>query len=174
MIKRLVGLSIVLGPLTGCGLFNDTGSPNLCPALRILAEARDQSRFRQVETPDAGDLAFEAQVLSVNGLCNIEERILDATVSIEFEIMRGPALPERKAEIRYFISQVKTGEQIAYYDAFRQTALFQPNQRRIRFIESVNYSFTMPAGTTLRDYQIIVGFRLTPAELDYNRRRKPL
>ena len=89
--------------------------------------------------------------------------------------IRGPANHDREAQFDYFVSVVDSERDVLNKQIFGVTVKFPGNLTRVSLTDNdppVTVDIPLAAGRDATDYQIFVGFQLTPDELEYNRRRR--
>ena len=92
-----------------------------------------------------------------------------ATISIGLELTRGPASANRTAHAAYYIA-VADGDKILDKTVYPIHAEFPPNTEHLRLAgDEIDLRLPTEGKTTAANYRVIVGFQLTPAELDLNR-----
>ncbi len=156
--------------LSACAAPEDAFAPP-CPRPSIPRDFNDLHRFRGAGR-DITDSVLEGRITGVNGACARDGAdTVVATVSISLELTRGPAAPDRTAEVGYFIA-VSEGERILDKQVFRLKAEFPPNTERLRLTgDQVELRLPVSPDKTAAAYRISAGFDVTPAELEYNRQR---
>ena len=88
-------------------------------------------------------------------------------------MQRGPADRSRAAEFDYFVAVADPQRNILAKEVFRVQFKFAPNEQRVGTVEEIEPRIPLKARADGVDYQIIVGFQLTPEEIEWNRTRKP-
>ncbi len=92
---------------------------------------------------------------------------------VKLDLTRGPASRSASEDVAYFVS-VSKGQTILDKKVYRLTASFPGNSDRARLTtDEVDLVLPVDDKTQGDAYSILVGFQLTPAELDFNRRRGP-
>jgi hypothetical protein len=147
-----------------------------CPTLTLPADLADLTRHRPGSPPDLSTVVLGARVTAVDAHCKRGrgDRSVDATISMRFQIDRGPAAPSRAVQIPWFIALLDANNNVINRQTFVLPAQFGANTTRAA-VSSQPVEISFPVGQERRaqDYRIMVGFQLTQEELALNRRRGP-
>ncbi len=154
----------------GCESTENKFAP-ACPQLSLLEDASDLTRFAG-PTQDAATLVLTARISAVPAHCSSGgPGKVKATLHVVADVVRGPAATGTSATVPYFVALVD-GDKILNEQDFVLRPAFRPNSDRVS-VRDLDIDLTMPVTKThsAAAYQIFVGFRLTPAELAYNRKQ---
>ncbi len=147
-----------------------------CPTLTLPADLADLTRYRPGSPPDLSSVVLDARVTAVDANCRRGRRdqSVDATISMRFQIDRGPAAPSRAVQLPWFIALLDADNNVINRQTFVLPAQFGVNTTRAA-VSSQPVEISFPVGQERRaqDYRIMVGFQLTEDELAQNRRRGP-
>jgi hypothetical protein len=147
-----------------------------CPTLSLPADLADLTRYRDGAPPDLTTVVLDAKITGVDANCRRGRRdqSVDATISMRFQLDRGPAAPTRQVQIPWFIALLDANNNVINRQSFVLPAQFGANTTRAA-VGSQPVQITFPVGQERRaqDYRIMVGFQLTESELALNRRRGP-
>lgn len=160
--------------LAACGPARNEFPPT-CPRPAILAEAADFDRYRGngPGPHDLTELELHGRIVGVQGSCVLPggQSALSVSVSAIIELTRGPAMQGRGAEISFFVTELQ-GSAIIDKQSLVSTVAFPPNVDRMT-LQSGNLNLALPITPekTGASYTILVGFQLTPAEMEANLRR---
>jgi len=147
-----------------------------CPTLTLPADAADLTRYRPGSSPDLSTVVLDARVTAVDASCRRGRRdqSVDATISMRFQMDRGPAAPSRAVQLPWFIALLDKDDNVVTRQTFVLPAQFSANTTRAAVSsQPVEISFPVSSERRVQDYRILVGFQLTPDELALNRRRGP-
>ncbi len=169
--SALALLALVAGTLGGCGP-NEQFAP-ACPKLVLLPDAADITRFAPTGH-DITDLVLSGRVTAVPASCKWDGRTkVAAELSVTADLTRGPAAKTRTASVRYFVT-VLQGDRILDQQDEVLSTVFPNNIDRVSVSgEPIELSLPVTPQRSAAAYQIVVGLRLTPEELAYNRRHSP-
>lgn len=176
-MKRL-GLGLVAAlALAGCGTpgLDDLLVP--CPTLVLPADVADLTRHQPGSQPDLSTLILDARVIGIDGSCRRGRRdqSLDSTISVRFQMDRGPAAASRAVQLPWFIAvlDARTNEMVSR-QSFVMNGQFATNTTRANVTsQPVEISFPVGGERRVQDYRVLVGFLLTEDEVALNRRRGP-
>ncbi|UPY37825.1 hypothetical protein [Sediminicoccus sp. KRV36] len=175
---RLRGLVILVAlALAGCGQqrLDDLLVP--CPTLVLPADLADLTRHQPGAQPDLSTLILDARVTGIEGSCRRGRRDLsiDSTISVRFQMDRGPAAETRAVQLPWFIALLDAQtNQVLTRQSFVMNGQFAVNTTRANVTsQAVEISFPVSADRRIQDYRVMVGFLLTEDEVALNRRRGP-
>ncbi|NWG47064.1 MAG: hypothetical protein HXY25_11040 [Alphaproteobacteria bacterium] len=162
-------LPLVLG-LAACG---GASSAELarCPRAGVLSDASSVTAF--ADPAGAGDVRFRGEITNVVLACDPGKREVDSELTLTFRGELGPAAQARTETTAYFVAVVDSAGTVLAKDIFPVQMTFPEGQRVIAFEDRIDrVRIPVAAGMSGAAYEIIVGFDLTPAEVDYNRARR--
>jgi hypothetical protein len=173
---RLLPLVLLAGLAGSCGVPPDKFAP-ACPAISFLNEAADLTRFRP-GGQDVTDMILDGKLTSVQGNCaaGAKDKPTDpdtvvTTMKVGIDLTRGPAARDRVATVTFFVAATEAGRVLDEQD-YRLGATFPANIGRGTFAsQDIVLKFPVSKQKSAAAYHVYVGFRLTPDELAYNRKR---
>ncbi len=141
------------------------------PPAAILRDANDLLRYRGAGR-DLTDSVLAGRITNIGGSCTRDgPTVVAATVTVGLELTRGPAARGRTADVAYFVA-VSRGDRVLDKQVYHIRPEFPENTDRIRLSgDSVDLRLPVREGQGAGDYQVTVGFQLTPQELAANRAR---
>jgi hypothetical protein len=176
MMRPGLGLLAALA-VAGCGgpAMDDLLVP--CPTLVLPTDVADLTRYQAGSQPDLSTLVLDARVTGIEGSCRRGRRdqSLDSTISVRFQVDRGPAAAGRGLQLPWFIAllDARTNEVVSR-QSFIMNGQFAVNTTRANVTsQPVEISFPVGAGRRVQDYRVLVGFQLSEDEVAMNRRRGP-
>ncbi|MDB5414309.1 MAG: hypothetical protein JWR10_2644 [Rubritepida sp.] len=178
-MRLALGLPAVLAAMVvaGCAPQRIEDLLVSCPTLALPADVADLSRYTPGTPPDLSTLILDARVVAVDANCRRGRRdqSIDATLSLRFQMDRGPAASSRSFELPWFIAVLDARtDDVVSRQTFTLPAQFGANTTRSSIsTQPVDVSFPTGNGKRAQDYRILVGFLLTPDEVAMNRRRGP-
>lgn len=146
-----------------------------CPRLTLPADVADLTRHLPGAPPDLSTLVLDARVTAVDGNCRRGRRdqTVDVGVSLRIRAERGPAAQGRAAQLPWFIA-VLDGDTILSRQSFTLPVVFAANTTRAEVqTDSIDVAFPVGGTRRIQELRILVGFQLSPEELELNRRRGP-
>jgi hypothetical protein len=155
--------------LAGCGSGSADQHGPECPQLHLLPDAADLTRSRG-DTADLLEQVLSAHITAVPATCAPGKNgFVDAKLQVVMEAARGPAATGRTAQIPYLVTVTK-GQQILDQKMYVIDTKFPDNVDRLTLTgEEIDMAFPVTPEQPASAYTIYVSFRLTAAELAYNR-----
>lgn len=156
----LAVLALLLG---GCqGYF--TGP---CPAAGVLADTD-----RIVLAESSGKEGYRAEILRAHSTCRYTAR--DAfTAEVEFPIaVSAPDGAGGQVVLPYFVAVTAADRQVVRREAGTVAVELDEGGRAVERVKIDDIKIAIAEGRTGADYEILVGFQLTPEQLARNRARR--
>jgi hypothetical protein len=179
--RRAAGVAALLtlpAMLAGCSsLFGGdddqaaatAAAPVRCPRVAVLRDAAEITEFRQGGGRDLTDVVSRAAVLDFTGNCRPEE----GRVTVDFRLVlgaeRGPAWQGQQPNPQYFIAVADPDGQVLSKQVFDAPMRFPEGQGRTGSIEELSQTIPIAGSRRPQDYQVFVGFQLTPDQVQFNR-----
>lgn len=156
--------------LGGCGLFQRP-PPGPCPRVSILHDAAKLVLFKSGPGRDLIDVEFEGEITLIGGNCGYvdDDRSIRMRLEIRIAVMRGPAARGPTVDVPYFVAIVGPDQKILVKQVFQSPIEFAENRRRAGALEETVQTIPLQDGQTGANFEVLVGFQLTAAQLDYNR-----
>lgn len=168
----------VAAGLSACGSLNfldDTPLPP-CPQVRLLGDANKLTQFRQGPGRDPTDVAFEVEIVGIDGVCEFKDTNTTVTVTTTIGIAatRGPASQGDVAtNAAYFVAVVDNTGQVLAKEVFDSRLDLPAGRRRTGVAEET--AQRIPLGTRkTSEVEILVGLQLNEDQLRFNRERRGL
>jgi hypothetical protein len=162
--------------LAGCGMFGSStteGGTSLypCPAVGVLQETENVTLVRG-SGADLTDVVLKAEMGRVVSKCTYNTSASTITVDLAFDGLAelGPAATSREFTLQTFVAVTRRYDAFDKKQVYNVPVVFEAGQRQMRFVQSVDGT-ELPYGEDAdgRIYQILIGFQLTPEQLQYNR-----
>lgn len=171
----LAGLFAV--SLAGCsGLGNALDDrPNVgpCPVAAVLYDAQRYVEVGEVERHE--NVAFTGEVEGVRGFCRyVGKNPITMEIEIDFALGKGPKAEGNEKTYQYFVSVTRRDRLVLGKDISSFKVKFPRGSDIVRHRESVK-GIVIPRATETvsgTNFEVIVGFELTPEQLAYNRSGK--
>lgn len=142
-----------------------------CPRVSIVRGADEVTRFREGAGQDLTDVASRAILADFTGGCEPGSQEVTVDLNLILAAEKGPALQEDRADYRYFVAVADAQGTVLAKEEFDTTVAFPAGQSRAGTVEELSQTIPLAEGRRAGDYQILLGFQLTPQELSYNRSR---
>ena len=167
---RLIAVAAVAGIVAAC---SSAPAPP-CPGVSILGDASEITLFVAGRGQDLTDVAYRASIERVAGGCDYSRAgdSVTNTVAARLVATRGPAAQGNEGSFVFFVAVVDKEENILARERFESTFTFDANQRQAAAIEEIEQIIPIRADLRGIDYEILVGFELTPEQLEFNRQER--
>jgi hypothetical protein len=159
--------------LAACGRGRtDAGAPP-CPKVAVLADAAHMTVYRDGPGRDLTDVQFEADLGRITGECVYDRRITNVKVDMKLVVtaQRGPADRNRVANYAYFVAIVDNKATVLARQEFTSQVEFPADQSRVATLEELEQTIPLEKGQPGSDFDVYVGFKLTPEQVQRNRQR---
>jgi hypothetical protein len=162
--------------LVGCS--SDDKDKKVCPRVAVLSEAGSLTRFAPGGGRDILDIDFQGEIGDLIAACEYPDskggRKVVVQVAPVFVLSRGAANTDRRASFTYFVSVVRN-EQILSKQPYEIVWEFAGNRSRVVIKDDdppITIDIPLPYKAAEFEYEVIVGFQLTPEELAYNQKAR--
>lgn len=178
-IPRIAGLllfALVLPvALSGCDSLSrlQRKDPPPCPPVYILGDGAKITKYRQGGGRDLTDVEMEGEIVGFKGDCVYNAEGGDVSLQLAFELRRGPAAKGRTLDVSYFVAVPKFYPAPDAKGVFTFPVTFPDNVDRIRVTdEEVVMHLPVRTKELIDNYEIYLGFQMTPEELEANHRAR--
>jgi len=168
MPSRFAVLGLVLLALAGC---NST-KVNNCPIPVVLADASQIAVFRQGAPQDLSGEAYRVSLSGISTSCDINRKTgeTDSSLTVNFRATRAPSTDGARFTVPYFVA-VTRGDQLIEKRILNVTFDFAPGASAATFSQSPDdFDIRLETGHFPYEYQLMAGFQMTPAQVDYNKK----
>jgi hypothetical protein len=174
MLSRPAPRRIAFSVLVACGLAlaGCGGSQEImtCPNATIAPELDVQPQFAAGAPLDPANVISAGKLLSVNRGCEREKGGIAVNLTIVFSAAR--ARPNiQQTQISYFVAVVDSSNTILNEGHFTLPVSFTQDFRTLT--EKITVHLPLAHISNGDSYGAVVGFQLTPEQLDFNRRQNP-
>ncbi len=173
--SRAVGvrtLALAAALASGACALVDSGALPPCPDVSILAGSERLVLFRPGPGRDLIDVVVEADMSNLRASCDYDEGSVDVEASFEIVSTRGPEAGTGTAAIPFFAAVVGPDERVVAKKTFESRAEFPAGHRRVAVQEILGQRIPLSRREAGPDYRVLVGFQLTPEQLEHNRSRR--
>ena len=176
MITRFFIAIAAMALLAACSKEQAVLAPP-CPSTVIVKELADITQFKSGEGRDLTDVVLEGTITGFDGFCETDfDEGVAGEVTIDLRVLfrasRGPANTDRKGTFRYFVVIADRDDNPLRKDVFATAVQFPGNRNRVAPFEELSLAIPLKAGQNGGDYRVLVGFQLTPDQIEYNRSRQ--
>lgn len=150
-------------------------NPAPCPNIVVL---QDAARFIEFDgDEELENVAYTGEILDATTRCRyFGDEPIDAEVEIELAFGKGPKASESDKIFNYFVAVTRTNLEVIAKQDFAVPVEFNDRQTVVLKQEDIDRIVIPRAGenTSGTNFEIIVGFELTPQQAIYNRSGKSL
>ena len=165
-----LALAVVLAA-GACGL-RGPDAPSPCPDVSVLAGGERLVLFGPGPGRGAADVAVEAEISSLGSTCGYAGGSVEVETSFEIVSTRGPEADVDAATVEFFAAVVDPDGRVIAKETFESRAGFPAGSRRVAVEEVVTQRIPVSGPDAGRRYQVLIGFQLTPEQLEYNESRR--
>jgi hypothetical protein len=168
MRSRFAVLSLGLLALAGC----NTAKVNNCPVAVVLADAGQMTVFRQGAAQDLSGEAYRVALVGSTTGCDINKKTgeTDSSLTLNFRATRAPIADAAHYTVPYFIA-VTRGDQLIEKRILNVSFDFAAGASSATFNESPDdFDLHVENGHQPYEYQLMAGFQMTPAQVEYNKK----
>ena len=144
-----------------------------CPSVGILGGSEELTLFSG-RGKDITDVVLTGEMERVVSECeyDIGDGIILVDLAFRGTAEIGPASTSREITVPFFIALTEVNSRVLRKDTFALTISFPGNQRSTTYIHTIE-EIKVPfiARIDGSAYEILVGFQLTPEQLEFNRRQ---
>jgi hypothetical protein len=166
-LASLAGLAALLF-LAGC----TTQKIGICPGSAILADTATERVMRPGAPQDLSGVLAVASITDVNSTCVFDRAkgVTLSSVDIDFRATRTPTADAVSYTLDYFVT-VNSAERVLSKKLYKVRFDFAPGAALATASQSPDrVEVDLERGHLPNDYQVLVGFQLTPEQLAFNRK----
>jgi hypothetical protein len=138
----------------------------------ILADAGDMTVFRQGAPQDLAGEAYRITMTGTSSDCDINKKTgeTDSSLRIYFRASRAPSADGAHYTVPYFVA-VTQADRLIEKRILQVSFDFAPGATAASFSESPDdFDLHVENGHRPYEYELMAGFQLTPAQLEYNKK----
>jgi hypothetical protein len=135
----------------------------------------DNSRlvqFRDAGVERYSNVAFTGEMQGIRGLCRyVGEDPITMSIEVEMAFGRGPAAAEERRSYRYWVAVTRRGRAPIAKEYFDVDVRFPRGESVVTRTEEIETIVIPRANGDVsgENFEILVGFELTPEQLQFNR-----
>lgn len=169
--RALAGLTaaVAVGLLAAC---SGTKETRACPKVEVIDDLSRLVQFADGPGRDLTDVAYVARIQDVKSACEYDKSgvHVDMTVSILGDRARaGTKL--RGSDVSYFVAITDPSHAIIAKKIFTSRLDFS-DDKPATINDELDQYIPLPPLAAAADHSIIVGFQLTPEQIDLNHKRQ--
>jgi hypothetical protein len=153
---------------------DDRPNAGACPLMGVLYESSRLVEFVQPGNERYSNVGFTGEVRGVRGLCRyVDDNPIEMALDIDMAFGRGPAATTDQRTYRYWVAVVRRSQRGAPIEKqyFDLDVRFPGDQAVVTRQEQIERIVIPRANAEVSgdNFEILVGFELTPDQLQYNR-----
>ena len=165
-------VAAMLVVLAGCNTFDD---PPPCPRVSILKQTRFLTLYGEGPGRDDVDVAFELALRDVASDCDldIDDEAgggVEVTFALPIYATRGPAAETDRLSVPFFVALADPSRRIVAKEVFTAEIAFDADGASARTVEEIEQWIPLGPGEIGAGYETLIGFQLSPAQLEDTRR----
>ncbi len=155
-------------------MIGNDSRPNVgpCPLMGVLYDTARIVKFNQPGSQRYANIEYTGEMQGVQGLCRyVEADPIAMNMEIEMAFGRGPAATSDRQTYRYWVAVTRRGRAPIEKVYFDVDVRFPRGQDVVTHRERID-EIVIPratADTSGENFEILVGFELTPEQLAFNR-----
>ncbi len=164
-------LAVAALAVSSCGLL-DEQKRYPCPKAFVLNDAGSLVRFKPGAGRDITDILFEAQIGDFVGTCEYDEKKkkgVTLEMNVVIDLRRGPASRTPNVDFEYFVAIPSFLPKPEGKSVFPVKGLFEQDQTRMVYRDAVRLFIPLDDPNDGVGLEVVVGFQLTPEEIQFNK-----
>lgn len=142
-----------------------------CPFVKTLYDASRYIEFKDAREASA-NVGFSGEIESISAGCEYKEaEPIKVTMDILFELGKGPQATSRQKTYHYWIAVTDRNREVIARQDFDLPVTFPAGKDRVYMTDAIN-NILIPRGSTTTsgsNFEVLVGFDVTPQMADFNR-----
>lgn len=147
-----------------------------CPNVLMLQDGKKLVKFKTGSRRDITDILFEAEILNFEGSCKYEERARKWETQIDlivrFLVGRGNATESAVAQFKYFVATTSSQNRVEGKSIFPVVGRFKEKRRTLVYEDNIRLRIPLDDPTNGATLKVLLGFQLSPEELQFNRDKR--
>lgn len=148
--------------------------PNVgpCPLMGVLYDTARIVKFNQAGSERYANIEFTGEMQGVHGLCRyVDANPIRMNMEIEMAFGRGPAATSDRQTYRYWVAVTRRGRAPIEKVYFDVDVRFPRGESVVTHRERIDEIVIPRANSEIsgENFEILVGFELTPEQLQFNR-----
>ena len=165
-------VAALLVSVAGCNAFDD---PPPCPRVSILKQTSLLTLYGEGPGRDDVDVAFKLALRDVASDCDLDvDDEAGGGVAVTFALpiyaTRGPAAETDRLSVPFFVALADPSRQIVAKEVFTAEIAFDADGASAQTVEEIEQWIPLEPGEIGAGYEALVGFQLTPEQLEDTRR----
>lgn len=169
--SHFVLVFFALGFLAACA--DDAPPPAVKPASTgcpQVAVIRDLSIYQNPPAANENDMVISVRMGNIKGGCAVDEKGSAIDASFDVVALRGSGTLGHNMEIPFFISVLDAQDNVVRKETYEVPVHFEGEGRMVKGTIPVNPTVALPVGADGADYRVLIGFQLSPEQVNANHR----
>lgn len=155
-------------------MIGNDARPNVgpCPLMGVLYDTARVVKFNQPGNQRYANIEYTGEMQGVNGLCRyVDADPIRMNMVIDMSFGRGPAATADRQTYRYWVAVTRRGQAPIEKVYFDVDVRFPRGQAVVNHREEISEIVIPRANEEIsgENFEILVGFELTPEQLQFNR-----
>ena len=142
-----------------------------CPFVKALYDASRYVEFKD-NREASSNVGFTGEIQGISSGCQYkDDQPIQVTMDILFELGRGPQATDNAKTYHYWIAVTDRNREVITRQDFELPVNFPAGKDRVYVTDAVN-NITIPRGTATTsgaNFEVLVGFEVTPKMAEFNR-----
>jgi len=175
---KIVAVATASALLAGCGLFASKEESKLaernltrpCPPFHVAANTDHLTQFRPGPGHDLTDVRFAVDLAQAKGVCEFQGNTAKLTLTLGFDVARGPANAGNSADFSYFVAIPSYYPKPQAKAVFPLRAIFPENASKVRVVDdNITIDLPLAPDQDAAKIDVYVGVQLDQSQLEFNR-----
>lgn len=145
-----------------------------CPYVKVLYDAGRYVEFKEGREASA-NVGFTGEIQSISAGCAYKnDQPITVQIEVLFELGRGPQAEGLNKKYRYWVAVTRRNSSVIEKAYFDLPVKFAPGQDRVYVTEDLG-QVTIPRAsltTSGSNFEVLIGFDVTPQMAEFNRQGK--
>lgn len=167
---RALGMCVCAVVVASCASSDPAEEKLLvCPRVGVLEDASRMVTFRPGEGRTLDDVAYDTEITNATISCRYDKGRVRSDIAFDMDMWAGRAAPLGTAQFRYFVAVTELNTTVITKQYFTVEADFTKKSRdyKSQDVEDIYLDYSKLGRPDL--YEILVGWDLSPEQLQYNR-----
>jgi hypothetical protein len=154
--------------------FGGDTRPNVgpCPLMGVLYDNSRLVDFAEPNVQRYANIEYTGEMQGIRGLCRyVDDDPITMSIEVDMAFGRGPAASPGRHTYRYWVAVTRRGVAPIAREFFEVEVDFGSNEQVVTRTERIEHIVIPRANAEVsgENFEILVGFELTPEELQFNR-----
>ena len=155
-------------------MFGMDDRPNVgpCPLMGVLYDNARVVAFNEAGSQRYANIQYTGEMQAVRGLCRyVDEDPITMSIEVDMAFGRGPASTSNRQTYRYWVAVTRRGFAPIAKEYFDVEVRWRGDEAVATVTEEID-TIVIPradADTSGENFEVLVGFELTPEQLQFNR-----